>query len=144
MLRLLAPLPPSSPSMVFDPWGRCRPATYRTRNAASTAVGNGVLQLVVSCPHADVENDIRRSSRKLDTSSISRRRTTDRNWTRRPVPRALASLRALLRTIIPPFLSSHSSSLCSSCSISSNNAKRTVQSVIIPRYTSKIADSFSS
>lgn len=49
-----------------------------------------------------MENDIRRSSRKLDTSSISRRRTTDRNWTRRPVPRGLASLRALLRTIIPP------------------------------------------
>lgn len=40
---------------------------------------------------AGVEDDIRRSSRKLDTSSISRRRTTDRNWTRRPVPRALAS-----------------------------------------------------
>lgn len=39
--------------------------------------------------YADVENDIRRSSRKLDTSSISGRRTTDRNWPRRPVPRGL-------------------------------------------------------
>lgn len=141
--------------MVFDPWGRaagCRiPYAKRQRVPAFPhwERRRGAFCSVVSC------SPRRRGERYTSILQETRyeqylKKTYDRSEldSKTGPSGPCISGRALLRTIIPSpsfHLAPHPRScLVPPCSIYPPNARRTVQSVIIRRNTSKIVDSFSS
>ena len=130
--------------MVFDPWRRCRRAVYRTRDAASTNAGDR-RSIVVSCRTPTCRTIYVDPRRKLDTSSISGRRTTDRNSPRRPVPRGLHLAQSSAYNYPSALLSSRPSSRFRLLGFfQSENRRRNKQNTRTPRLNNRIKNNFPS
>lgn len=130
--------------MVFDPWGRCRPVRLHTvrETPRPPQWETAFCSPVVSCRRGGRYTSILQETRYEQYLKKTYDRSELDSKTGPSGPCIFCALLCVQLFRLSFHLALHP--CAPRARYPSNNARRTVQSVIIRRYTSKIADSFSS